>query len=147
MRIRTEPDPILSAPTKPVRNPGPQQAGLALQMMSAMHQANGIGLAANQVGRTERIAIIQNPYQEDTIILINPRITARSGTRRAGEGCLSIPGHSGYTQRAQEVTVTAVNIDGRKFTLTAQGYLAQIIQHEVDHLDGILFTTRLDPEQ
>ena len=142
--IRLHPDPALSAMTSPVRNPGNRQAGLAREMISTMQLANGVGLAANQVGRTERMAVVQTTTLSIPIILINPRITSRKGSRRAGEGCLSIPGGHGYTLRAQEVTVNAFNIEGRKFTLTAQGYLAQVLQHEIDHLDGILFTARLD---
>ena len=143
MNIYSPPDPTLLTPTNNVEQITPETLDLIHEMISTMREAGGIGLAANQVGHTERIAVIQLNPQDTPMTFINPRVTIRRGKRETYAGCLSLTGIGGVTQRSMIVTVTARNIAGKQFKLTAQELLAQVIEHETDHLDGILFTSRL----
>ena len=108
-------------------------------MIETLHFADGCGLAAPQVGVRRRIAIVE-VEDGDTIELINPEIIARDGHQHEMEGCLSIPGVWGYTDRPMSVTVKATDRSGKEFTVTGTGLKARALCHEIDHLDGILFT-------
>lgn len=110
-------------------------------MIETMHEANGIGLAAPQVGVSQRILVAQ--VEERLHVLINPRITKREGKEVGTEGCLSIPGVLADVPRAARVVLKGKNRRGRGVSLDAEGLLARVIQHEVDHLDGILFLDRV----
>ena len=110
-------------------------------MVETMRHANGCGLAAVQVGVLRRIVVIET--DEGLFELINPRIVKTSGTQEGVEGCLSLPGQWGMTKRPQAVTVRAMGRDGKEFELTGYDLLAKAICHELDHLDGVLYTDKV----
>ncbi len=118
-------------------------------MYETMVDDNGVGLAAVQVGILRRVVVID--IGEGKIELINPKIIKTEGEQREIEGCLSCPGESGYTLRPMKVTVEALNRKGESFTVTGEGLLARAFCHELDHLDGILFTDKavemLEPDE
>lgn len=113
-------------------------------MADTMYQADGVGLAAPQVGIARRLVVVD--VGEGLIEFVNPEITDSQGECGAPEGCLSVPGRRGYVIRPEKVTVRAQNKDGKFFTLQADGLLARCIQHEIDHLDGILYVDKMDHE-
>jgi peptide deformylase len=140
------PDPRLSKATKPVAGVDDAVREMALRMISTMHRAGGIGIAAPQVGWDRRLCIVSGTGDPgDEIVLVNPRIVRQEGSALMEEGCLSFPGLSASIVRAAEVTVEFTDLDGRAQTLDAANLLGRCILHEVDHLDGVLFTTRLTP--
>jgi peptide deformylase len=110
-------------------------------MIDTMRAANGCGLAAVQVGVLRRIVVIETP--EGLFELINPVIIKKSGCQESAEGCLSLPGKWGLTKRPNKVTVEATDRNGQRYQLTGEGLLAKAICHEVDHLDGILYTDKV----
>ena len=110
-------------------------------MIDTMRNANGCGLAAVQVGVLRRIVVIET--EEGLFELINPVIIKKSGSQEGAEGCLSLPGKWGLTKRPNRVTVRAMDRNGELFELTGEGLLAKAICHEVDHLDGILYTDKV----
>ena len=139
-------DPILEKPTKPISQFDAELAELAEDMFATMYAAQGIGLAAPQIGRSIRITVVdvtsgKNP--EAKIVLINPQIIHGEGEKREEEGCLSIPGFRGYVVRPQFVTVRAQNLKGEFFEIRGEDLLARAFCHEIDHLDGILFLQHL----
>ena len=115
-------------------------------MLETMREAGGAGLAANQVGVLRRVIVVQLP-EEDPRVLVNPEITRREGTREVEEGCLSVPGYVGLFERAVRVKARALDEWGGKFRLTAEELLAQVIEHEVDHLNGILYMDHLESHE
>jgi len=135
--IRVLGDPILRQDTEPVAEVTDELRQLISDMFTTMYAAEGIGLAAPQIGRTERLAVVDVEGAKYT--LINPEILAREGAARAEEGCLSIPDVFGEVERPQRITVRAMDIEGRPFELAADELLARAIQHEIDHLHGRLF--------
>ena len=139
--IRVLGDPILRTETEPVVEVTGELRELIDDMFATMYAAEGIGLAAPQVGRTERLAVVD--VEGARYALINPVIVEREGSARAEEGCLSIPEVFGEVDRAHRVTVRALDADGKPFELTAADLLARCIQHEVDHLHGKLFVDYL----
>ena len=110
-------------------------------MFETMHEAKGVGLAAPQVGVNVRLAIID--IGDDPLVLINPKIIRSSGKESCDEGCLSFPGLTEKVERAKKVTAEATDIDGAVFQIEAEGLLARAIQHELDHLEGVLFIDRI----
>ena len=116
---------------------------LAKDMRETMLAAPGVGLAAPQVGRPLRVIICQESEEDEILTLINPQITRASGSEVADEGCLSLPGWTGPVERSTKIQVKALDERGRRRTLAVEGFLARIIQHEVDHLDGIMFTEKI----
>lgn len=123
---------------------------LVEHMFETMHEANGIGLAAPQVGVSKRIIVIdlgQFVPSANPIELINPELTALGGDTISEEGCLSLPGVRGVVRRRGRVGVRGRRLDGREVAFEADGLLARVLQHEVDHLDGLLFVDRLDAER
>jgi len=141
--IRTVPDPILRQKSKRVRTIDKSIHRLIGNMVETMHSASGVGLAAPQVGTLLRVAIIGLPEQED-IVLINPAIVRRSGERLVNEGCLSIPGYVGEIKRALSVTVKGRDITGKEIRIKADELLAQALEHEIDHLNGVLYIDQLE---
>ena len=129
--------PVLREETKPVAEITDEIRQLVEDMFETMRAAQGIGLAAPQVGRLERVAVVD--VDNDPIVLINPEIIAESGSERAEEGCLSIPDIYGDVDRAARVTVRATNLDGKTFEREASELLARAFQHEIDHLHGKMF--------
>jgi peptide deformylase len=129
--------PILREETTPVGQVTDDLRRLVDDMFETMRAAQGIGLAAPQVGRSERVAVVD--VDNDPIVLINPEIIAQSGSERAEEGCLSIPDIYGDVDRAARVTVRAMDLEGNVFERDATELLARAFQHEIDHLHGKLF--------
>jgi peptide deformylase len=142
--IRVLGDPVLRKPTKPVTEVTDELRKLIADMFETMYAAEGIGLAAPQVGRTERITVVD--VEGKKYVLVNPEVLDRSGPAdKAEEGCLSIPDIYGDVERPSEVTVRALDENGSEYQLTASELLGRCIQHEVDHLDGRLFIDYLSP--
>lgn len=139
-------DPILEKPTAPVKKFDADLERLTEDMFASMYAAQGVGLAAPQIGLGLRLSVIdvttgKNP--EAKIVIINPEIIHAEGEVREEEGCLSIPGFRGYVARPQFVTVRAQNVKGEVFEIRGENLLARAFCHEIDHLDGILFLQRL----
>jgi peptide deformylase len=142
--IRVLGDPVLRRPTKPVTQVTDELRKLIADMFETMYAAEGIGLAAPQVGRTERLAVVD--VEGKKFALINPEILATSGRPdKAEEGCLSIPDIYGDVERPPEVTIRATDENGDEYEATANELLGRCIQHEIDHLDGKLFIDYLSP--
>ena len=143
--IRTEGDPILGKISKPILEMSDKTKQLIGDMLETMYHANGVGLAAVQVGVLKRIVVIDVSEEGNSpIILINPEIIDKSGSQTGDEGCLSVPGKSGQVTRAMKVKVKAFNEKMELFELEGEELLARAIQHEVDHLDGILYTSKVE---
>jgi len=139
-------DPVLETPTKPVEKFDEEQQALVTDMLESMYAAQGVGLAAPQIGISRRLAVIdvtngKNP--EGRIICANPEIIHAEGEQREEEGCLSVPGFRGHVARPQYVTVRAQDASGQQFEMRGEGLLARAFCHEIDHLDGILFIKHL----
>jgi len=154
-------DPILRAKGKHIEKIDNRIRELAQNMIETMHAANGVGLAAPQVGESLQLTVLDVSQVEDRpstmelngentdpqrampLVLINPEIDLGSETEMGTEGCLSFPEITGEIERAKSVTVRARNLDGEAIEIEATGFLARAIQHEVDHLNGILFIDRM----
>ncbi|MDH3571143.1 MAG: peptide deformylase [Gemmatimonadota bacterium] len=117
---------------------------LVRDLFDTMHADSGIGLAANQVGTARRVAVV-HPDEESPVVLIDPVILERDGKTRGEEGCLSIPDIFADVDRSQRVVVETTTLDGERMQFEATDLLARAIQHEIDHLDGILFLDHLSP--
>lgn len=137
------PHPVLREKTKKVKKIDASIQKLIDDMIDTMHDAPGVGLAANQVGVSLRIAVMQVPG-EDVIVMINPEIVKRSGTRECEEGCLSLPGYKGVVPRSEKVVVKGLDRNGRPMRIHADDLLAEIIEHECGHLEGQLYFDLLD---
>jgi peptide deformylase len=145
-RIRIHPDPVLRAKCAAVTVFDDGLRQLVADMVETMHAAPGIGLAASQIGVEQRVAVVDlsvGANAADLLVLVNPRVETAEKLATENEGCLSLPGIEDKVERPEQVRVFAQDVDGRAFELAADGWLARAIQHEVDHLDGILFTDRL----
>jgi peptide deformylase len=141
--IVTYPDPRLKKKTQEIDNPkDPLIQELIFDMLETMKENHGMGLAAPQVGKSVRLCVIR--FERKTYILINPRIKSKSwGKEIADEGCLSFPGQFIPIKRSKKVKVIAKNKAGKEITLEAEGLLARALQHEIDHLDGVLYIERI----
>lgn len=131
-------DPVLRTVCRPVEKITPRTLQLLDDMIETMHAADGVGLAAPQVGVLRRIVVIETP-EEGLFELINPKIIAFAGEQSGEEGCLSVPGKFGLTVRPMHVTVRALNRRGENIEVTGSGLLAKALCHEIDHLDGKLY--------
>ena len=139
-------DPVLEKPGATVKKFDAELEVLAEDMFVSMYAAQGVGLAAPQIGKSMRLAVVdvttgKNP--EAKIVLVNPEIIHAEGEAREEEGCLSIPGFRGYVIRPQFVTVRAQNLKGETFEIRGENLLARAFCHEIDHLNGILFLQHL----
>jgi peptide deformylase len=144
--IRIYPDPVLRVNCRRVETFDEGLRKLAANMVETMHAAPGVGLAAPQVGVDLRLAVVDTSVGEDPAalrVLVNPEIVRREGLETDTEGCLSLPGITDKVDRPLSITLRAQDLTGRPFELEAEDYLARAICHEVDHLDGILFTDHL----
>ena len=144
---------ILRTKSRKVQAVSPKMAAFAEQMLDKMRDSNGVGLAAPQVGVLQRLFVVEIPEDEEndqpveTYIMFNPEIIKGRGEQVGYEGCLSIPGYRGEVARRDQVTVKGLDVKGKPVRLKAEGYLARVFQHEIDHLDGILYTDRMtDPD-
>lgn len=135
------PSPILRQVAPPVRSVDARVRRLATALADTMRSANGIGLAAPQVGVLERVIVISS--SDGVLTLVNPEIVSSSGQQEDGEeGCLSIPGVFGTVRRDRQIAVRALNLGGASMQFTAEGMFARVVQHEVDHLNGVLIVDR-----
>ena len=141
--IRVLPDPVLRQKSKRVRIIDGSVQRLIDDMLETMHSAGGVGLAAPQLGTPLRVIVIGIPEEED-IALINPKVVRRTGERLVNEGCLSIPGYIGQIKRAASVTVKGRDQKGKEIRIKADELLAQALEHEVDHLNGVLYIDYLE---
>jgi peptide deformylase len=136
------PDPILKQKAKPVAKVDDKVRALVKDMFETMYAADGVGLAAPQVGILQRVIVLDtSPRQEDSkpLAMINPEIIGMEGETTYTEGCLSIPGEAEDVDRAAKVTVKYLDVDGQEQTLECDGLLAIAVQHETDHLNGIVY--------
>jgi peptide deformylase len=129
--------PILRQETTPVSAVSDDVRRLMDDMFETMYAAKGIGLAAPQVGRSERLAVID--VDDNPLVIVNPEIVLREGSQKAEEGCLSIPEIYGDVERAKRIIVRAMDREGRPFEIEATDLLSRCLQHEIDHLHGKLF--------
>jgi peptide deformylase len=141
LRILKEGDPTLRTSCRPVENISPRIITLLDDMIETMRAANGCGLAAPQVGVLRRVVVIE-VEEGNPIELINPKIISFAGEQEEAEGCLSIPGRWGMVKRPKYVTVRALNRNGESFDISGSDLLARAFCHELDHLDGKLFTDK-----
>jgi len=140
------PDPILQKPTEPVTEFDDELRELVDDMFESMYAAQGIGLAAPQVGISKRLTVIDLSFKknpEEKIVLINPEIIHKEGRQNEDEGCLSLPEIREKVSRAEKVRVRAQDVTGKWFEIDGEELLARAFQHEIDHLDGILFIFRV----
>ena len=149
-RIRVLGDPVLRKKARKVTRFDDNLKELVNDMVETMHQEAGVGLAAPQVGVLERVIVLQVPQDEEEPgsgklhVVVNPKITRASDDRVDGiEGCLSIPGYVGEVNRHDVITVRGQDLKGRKVRVSANGFLARVFQHEIDHLEGVLFIDQL----
>ncbi len=138
--IRQYGDPVLRSRARSIRKINAGIRGLSERMAEAMYAANGVGLAATQIGEARRVIVLD--VGDGLTTLINPRLVSSEGSVLETEGCLSVRGLLGEVERAERVRVRAVGLDGKEITIDAEGLLARALQHELDHLDGVLFVDR-----
>ena len=140
------PDPVLAKPGEPVTVFDDNLKTLVEEMFESMYAAQGIGLAAPQIGLSQRLTVIDVSFKknpDEKVVLINPEIIEREGEQYEEEGCLSLPEIREKVKRAARVKVRAQNTDGEWFEIEGEELLARAFQHEIDHLDGVLFIDRL----
>ena len=138
-QIRTAPDPVLKRKAKKIHTIDGSVKKLIRDMLETMHAEPGrAGLAAPQVGISLRVIVIGIPEEEE-IVLVNPEIVRRKGERIIDEGCLSVPGYFGQIGRSESVTVKGRDRNGKEVRIKAEGLLAQVLEHEIDHLNGKLY--------
>lgn len=142
-KLVLHPADILEQRCNEVKRFDKKLAKLLDDMYETMIEFDGVGLAAPQIGQPVRVAIVDVDDDNGTIEMVNPRILSVSGEQTGTEGCLSFPGLYGEVTRPNTVIIDAFDRKGRKYTLEAEGFLARAIQHEIDHLDGILFTSKV----
>ncbi|MDD6035187.1 MAG: peptide deformylase [Lachnospiraceae bacterium] len=144
-KIRTLGDPVLKKTAKPVTEVNDKIKELAYDMLDTMYAANGVGLAAPQIGVLKRIVVIDvSPEGNQPIVLINPEIVSASGSQTGDEGCLSVPGKAGCVTRPNEVTVRAWNLKMKEIEVKGTELLARALCHELDHLDGIVYVEKVE---
>ena len=150
--IRVYPDPVLREKSKRIRTIDGSIRKLIDNMLDTMYDAPGAGLAAPQIGVPLRLIVIHQPGNEEDeeeqekedIVLINPEIVRQKGECEVQEGCLSYPGYVGDIMRAESVTVKGRDRKGKECRIKAEGFLAQVLQHEIDHLNGTLYIDHLE---
>jgi peptide deformylase len=141
--------PVLRKRAKEVKKITPEIVQLCEDMLETMKAAPGSGLAANQVGATHRVIVVEFPEDDDDplsgrqVMLINPELSGLKGSQVGSEGCLSLPGYVGEVERAAECVVKATTPAGKRVRFKTRDYAARILQHEVDHLDGVVYIDRL----
>jgi len=146
MRLRFYPDPALRRPAEPVTEINDELRRIATEMFRVMKDARGLGLAAPQVGLAIQLVTVNLTGEDsDDVAYLNPTIVSAKGNEEAEEGCLSFPGLYGKVRRARQVRVQVYDLDGREHTLDAKGLEARAWQHEVDHLNGVLFIDKMSP--
>lgn len=151
--IVKDPDPILRKKAIKLRKADEGIRKLADDMFETMLEAPGVGLAAPQIGKSIRLIVVHVPEDEEdgtketSLKLLNPEIIKAYGSELGAEGCLSIPGLAGDVERYTNITVKATDMDNKPVRIKAFGYLARVLQHEIDHLDGILFPDHIEDKK
>jgi len=151
LKIRTYGDPVLREKAEPIDEIDEEVRRLAADMLDTVRDAEGVGLAGPQIGVSRRIIVVHPPPPEggdrgEPAVLVNPEILTKGGPQEsAEEGCLSIPGVYEIVKRPRDVSVKALGLDGKEIRLDAEGIHGRILQHEIDHLDGVLFVDRIGP--
>jgi peptide deformylase len=146
LEIVTYPHPTLRHRSRVIRRVDRQLRDLVREMFAAMYASKGVGLAANQVNLPLRLFVVNlegDPASGEEMVFINPVINRPRGSNQAEEGCLSIPGVYGQVSRPKQVRVQAYSLAGEEFTADVDGMLSRVVQHELDHLDGVLFPDRM----
>ncbi len=144
-KIRTLGDPVLQKVSKPVTEVNDKIRALVQDMLETMYAANGVGLAAPQVGVLKRIVVIDVTAEgNQPIVMLNPEIIATAGSQTGDEGCLSVPGKAGTVTRPNEVTVRALNLNMEPYEIKGTELLARAFCHEIDHLDGIVYVEKVE---
>lgn len=141
--IRQIPDPILRRKTRRVLKLDKSVLELVEDMMDTLEKSDGAGLAAPQIGVSLRVAVLWMP-EEEPFAIINPEVVKRIGEREVEEGCLSLPGYQGKIKRSVSVTVKCLDIEGKPLRIRAKELLAQALEHEIDHLNGVLYIDHLE---
>jgi peptide deformylase len=142
-KIITTENPILRQKAKKVHRFDPSLQRLVDDMFETMHEANGVGLAAPQIAQSIRVFVAE--FEDHKVAVFNPEIVKAEGEELGTEGCLSIPGYVGENiRRASKVLVKGQDVRGKPIRVPAEGWFARVLQHEIDHLDGVLFLDRLD---
>tara|TARA_B100001750_G_scaffold248435_1_gene279499 strand:- start:1399 stop:1881 length:483 start_codon:yes stop_codon:yes gene_type:complete len=137
------PNPVLRGKANKIKKSDKGINQLVENMIDTMRDANGVGLAANQIGILQRIAVIQLPDEEKVTVLINPELIEKQGERQIEEGCLSLPGYQGLVNRSEKVSVKAMDLNWKKQIIHAEGLMAQALEHEIDHLNGNVYVEKL----
>ena len=138
------PDPVLTRRTQKVTTFDDSLTKLVEDMVDTMRDANGVGLAANQIGESLMLCVIEIPDEEEVRVLVNPQMVSQEGERKLIEGCLSVPGYQGQVFRSNKVKVRYQDLQGRKKRITAEGnLLAQALEHEIGHLNGQAYLQHL----
>ena len=147
-KIVTVPDPVLRKHAKKVSSFDRSLKKLVADMTETLRDANGAGLAAPQVGVSQRVIVLCVNENESTveIAIVNPEIVKRKGERVCKEGCLSIPGYVGEIKRSEEVKVKGFDVTGNALKIKGQGLLSQALEHEIDHLNGVLYVDHLESQ-
>ena len=146
LQIVHYPAPVLKKPCAPIETYGPEVRALAERMLHLMREANGVGLAAPQVGVSWRLFVCNGTGEpEDDLVCVNPQVTELTGGDEMDEGCLSIPGVLVNMRRATFAVMTAFDLDGTPYAVEAEGLMARIWQHENDHLNGRLIIDMMSP--
>ena len=142
-KVITAENPILRRKAKKIHRFDPSIQKLAEDMFETMHSARGVGLAAPQIAQSIRIFVAE--FEDHKVAMVNPEIVKAEGEVLGIEGCLSIPGYIGENiRRAEKIVVKGQDVRGKSIKVNAEGWFARVLQHEIDHLDGILFLDRLD---
>jgi peptide deformylase len=149
LRIVQYPHPTLRHVSKPLARVDQELHAIVREMFALMYEANGVGLAANQVDLPYRLFVLNlesNPEaKEEEHVFLNPVLSSRKGMIEAEEGCLSLPSLYGQVRRPERVVLNAFDLAGEELTMELDGLFARAVQHEIDHLDGVLFIDRLSP--
>ena len=149
-RVLQLPDPVLRERSEPIARITNDLEGIAQDMFQTMHANAGLGLAAPQIGVLVRLVVLELPPDDEDelsgrkFVLINPEIELKARRKEMVEGCLSLPGFRAMVERAENVALAFTQLDGTHVSLDAKGLFAQAVQHEVDHLNGVLFVDHLD---
>ena len=149
MEIVLYPDPVLKRKAEKIPEIDAEVKELAAKMIETMHEGNGVGLAGPQVGISKQIIVVNpNPEEgEEDQVFINPCIIKRKGGELGSEGCLSLPEIYGTVKRSTWIKVTATLLSGEEVTFEAEDFWARVLQHEIDHLNGVLFITKIQPAE
>ena len=148
MQIVHYPHPTLRHLSKPLKRVDKELHGMVREMFELMYAAKGVGLAANQVDLPYRLFIINleaDPEAGEELVFLNPVLTSRKGNAEAEEGCLSLPGLYADVKRPERIVLNAYDLAGQEINMELDGLFARVVQHEIDHLDGVLFIDRLSP--